>query len=232
LPTIVPVSRAFFDGEVTVVMTRDTGAHFTVVIHGLGNDVYALLDPQKTLVHVSLGYADGKVPEVMTGVLQTKSQKVGDGFYDVTLTGVDYVFDQLQCPKKLVNYESKTKKTVGDIAKDICQLANVPAKIKVTGGPQLNPISFHNVTPLVLLQELANRAQDPDKPANIQLQVKDGTVWMGSPADIGSDHSTPVTDVGDDTPLSAAGDCASPNAPDGRDFQIAGDPALRPNRHL
>jgi hypothetical protein len=230
LPTIVPVSREFFDGEVTVEMTRDTGASFTAVIHGLGDDVFALLDPQKTLVHITLGYADGTEHEVVTGVLQKKSQEAGDGFYDVTLTGIDHIFDRLQCPKKRINYESKTNKSIGDIAKEICQLANVPAEItKTITLPELKPISFHDVTPLMLLQELTKRAQDPEAPDDIQLQVKDGTVWIDSPSHIGKDHPTPVTDVGDDTSLTTSGDCAAENPPDGRDFTIAGDPTLRPN---
>jgi hypothetical protein len=228
LPTILPVTRAFFDAEITVEMTRETGTKFTAVIHGLGDDIFALLDPQNTVVHISLGYADGTESEVVAGVLQKRSQKAGDGFYDTTLTGVDYIFDRLQCPKKLINYESKINKSIGDIAKEICQQANVPAKVKIT-GPELKPIGFHDVTPLVLLQELTKRAQDPDAPCNIQLQVKDGTVWIGSPSDIGSDHPTPVNDVGDDTPLTTSGDCAADSAPDGKDFTIAGDPTLRPN---
>jgi len=92
----VPVTRAFFDAEITVEMTRETGTKFTAVIHGLGDDIFALLDPQNTVVHISLGYADGTESEVVAGVLQKRSQKAGDGFYDTTLTGVDYIFDRLQ----------------------------------------------------------------------------------------------------------------------------------------
>jgi hypothetical protein len=228
LETIVPVTRAFFDAEITVEMTRDTGTKFTAVIHGLGDDIYSLLDPQKTLVHIALGYADGTEFPVVDGVLQQKSRKAGDGFYDTTLTGIDYIFDRLQCPKTLINYESKTNKSVGDIAKEICQLANVPANIKIA-EPKLKPISFHGVTALVLLQGLTKQAQDPNAPDNIQLQVKDGVVRIGSPSDIGKDHPKPVTDVGDDTPLGASGDCAAASAIDGKDFTIAGDPNLRPN---
>jgi hypothetical protein len=228
LPTIVPIKRSFFDAEITVEMTRETGAKFTAVIHGLGDDIYALLEPQKTLVHIALGYADGTESEVIAGVLQKKAQKAGDGFYDTTLTGIDYVFDRLQCPKKPISYQSKTNKTIGDIAKEVCQLANVPAKIKIV-GPELKPIGFTNVSPLVLLRELTNRAQDPNAPAKIQLQVKDGTVWIGAPSDIGSDHPVRFDDVGDDTPLTTSGDCAAQNPPDGKDFKIAGEPTLRPN---
>jgi hypothetical protein len=228
LPTIVPVTRAFFDAEITVEMTRDTGAKFTAVIHGLGDDIYSLLDPQATLVHIALGYADGTEHEVMTGVLQQKSRKAGDGFYDTTLTGIDYIFDRLQCPQQPFFYESRDNMTIGAIATDICRLTQVPQSITTT-GPQLNAIGFYDVAPLVLLQELTNRAKDPAAPDNLQLQVKNGTVFIGSPDDIGTDHTTPFDDVGDDTPLGASGDCNSANAIDGRDFTIAGDPTLRPN---
>ncbi len=228
LPTIVPIKRSFFDADITVEMTRDTGTKFTAVIHGLGDDVYRLLEPQKTLVHISLGYADGTEAEVVAGVLQKKSQKAGDGFYDVTLSGIDYVFDRLQCPQKPISYQSQTNKTIGDIAREVCQVANVPAKVKIT-GPELKPISFVGVSPLLLLRELTNRAQDPTAPVNIQLQIKDGTVWIGTPADIGSDHPAPVDDVGDDAPLTTSGDCMAQSPPDGKDFKIAGDPSLRPN---
>jgi hypothetical protein len=228
LPTIVPVTRAFFDAEITVEMTRDTGAKFTAVIHGLGDDIYSLLDPQHTLVHIALGYADGAEAPVVAGVLQKKSRMAGDGFYDTTLTGIDYIFDRLQCPQQPFFYESKDNMTIGDIANDICRLAQVPANIMI-GGPQLNAIGFYDVAPLVLLQELTKRAQDPNAPDNIQLQVKDGTVFIGSPDKIGKKHPLPFDDVGDDTPLGASGDCAAANAIDGKDFTIAGDPNLRPN---
>jgi hypothetical protein len=228
LPTIVPVTRAFFDAEITVEMTRDTGTTFTAVIHGLGDDIYSLLDPQNTVLHISLGYADGTESEVVAGVLQKKSQKAGDGFYDTTLTGVDHVFDRLQCPRQRISYESKISKSIGAIAREVCGLANVPFNNK-NDGPVLKPIGFYDVTPLVLLQELTKTAQDPDAPENVQLQVKDSVVWLDFPSNIGTDRPNLIDDVGDDTSLSTSGDCSAELALTGKSFTIAGDPNLRPN---
>ena len=228
LPTTVPVTRAFFDAEITVEMTRESGARFAAVIHGLLDDIYALLDPQNTLVRIKLGYADGAESEVVAGVLQKKSQKAGDGFYDTTLTGVDYVFDRLQCPKQRISYESK-EKSIGTIAREVCGRANVQF-YKKDDGPVLNKsISRYDVTPWVLLQELAQQVQDPDAPENVQLQVKDEGVWLDFPSNIGKDHPNRIEDVGDDTSLSTSGDCSAQLALLGKSFTIAGDPNLRPN---
>jgi hypothetical protein len=228
LPTVVPVTRAFFDAAITVEMTRDTGTTFTAVIHGLGDDIYDLLDPQNTLVRILLGYADGTESEVVTGVLQKKSQKAGDGFYDTTLTGVDDVFDRLQCPKQRISYESKISKSIGAIAREVCGLANVPFNNK-NDGPVLKPIGFYDVTPWVLLQELAKLVQDPAARENVQLQVKDGVVWLDTPSNIGTIRPNLIEDVGDDTSLSTSGDCSTQITLTGKSFTIAGDPNLRPN---
>src|SRR5690242_8205740 len=59
-PTIVPVSRSFFEADIRVMMPSTATANFfELAIYGLGNDVFRLLDPQTTIVDISLGYADG-----------------------------------------------------------------------------------------------------------------------------------------------------------------------------
>ena len=224
LPTIVPVTRAFFEADVTIVMPQAGGEnHFTLNIYGLANDIFKLLDPPHTLVHISLGYADGSTSEVISGLLTEKRlTPAPDGcFYQAELKGVDYTFDQLQYPAQNIKaYKSKQGQTIAQIATDICGLANVPNQIK-DDGQTVDPLTYDNVTPLAVLQALARRG-------SYALQFKDGKVWLGAPAGLGTDHPVPITDGSTSKPVTARGaPAASPS--DGQDFDMAGDPALRPN---
>jgi hypothetical protein len=223
LPTIVPVKRDFFDADISVTMPQaGTANSFTAKIYGMGNDIFALLQPLKTLVHISLGYADGDSSEVISGILQTKkfSLPSGEGFYMAELTGVDAVFDKLQNPPKKISYTSSNE-SIGAIAKAICGKAGVPAQITADGSTP-KALTFNDVTPLAALQALADRGQ-------FTLQVKDGKVWLGAPADIGADHPIPFTDGGTGSPITARGAGSAGGALDGQDFDMAGDPTLRPN---
>ena len=223
LPTIVPIKRDFFEADITVMMPQaGTGNSFVARIYGMGNDIFKLLEPQKTLVHISLGYSDGNSSEVIAGVLQHTSLAASedDGLYVAELTGIDAVFDQLQNPPKKISYTSSGE-SIGDIARAICKKVGVPVQIKAA-GPKPKALTFNNVTPLAALQALAGRG-------NFSLQFKDGKVWLGSPSEIGADHPTPITDGGTGKPVTArtADPTASPL--DGQEFDIAGDPTLRPN---
>jgi hypothetical protein len=223
LPTIVPVKRDFFDADVTVTMPQaGTANSFVAHIYGMGNDIFSLLEPCKTLVHISLGYADGDSSEVISGLLVTKKLSLpsGEGFYMAELTGRDAVFEQLQYPAKNISYTSSNE-SIGDIAKTICEKAGVPAQI-TAGGPTPKALTFNDVTPLAALQDLAKRGQ-------YTLQVKDGKVWLGAPSNIGADHPTPFTDGGTGSPITAKSAGTSCGALDGQDFDMAGDPSLRPN---
>jgi hypothetical protein len=228
LPTIVPVKRSFFEAQISVEMPQPGSANkFEVTIIGLGNDIYSLLDPNNTVVHVTLGYADADSKEVIAGVLTEKHLgKAPDGcFYQATLVGRDFVFDQLQYPRqKMADFTSDKNQTIGQIAKKICQLANVPEQIKVD-GPPLDSLHFafsDKDTPLGALQALARRG-------NVALQVKDGKVWMGNPSDLGTDHPKPISDGTVSKPVTTRGGTPSASSSDGQDFDMAGDPTIRPN---
>jgi hypothetical protein len=225
LPTIVPVTREFFEADVTVEMPQaGWGSNFVLNIYGLADDIFSLLDPQRTIVHVSLGYADGSSSEVITGLLTEKRLAVAsDGcFYQAELKGVDYVFDRLQYPpQNIKGYKSHPGKTIGQIASEICDLANVPKQIKID-GPPVDPLTFDNYTPLRALQELARRG-------DYVLQIKDGNVWMGALSDLGADHPAPIKDGATSKPVTSRGGTPSSSPSDGQDFDMAGDPTLRPN---
>ena len=225
LPTIVPISRSFFEADITIVMPQAGGENnFTLNIYGLANDIYKLLDPQHTLVHISLGYADGNSSEVIAGLLTEKRlTPAPDGcFYQAELKGVDYVFDQLQYPAQNVKaYKSKQGQTLGQIATDICNLVKVPSQIKAD-GQSVDPLTYDDVTPLAVLQALARRG-------SYALQFKDGKVWLGAPADLGTDHPVPITDGSTSKPVTARGGTPKASPSDGQDFDMAGDPTLRPN---
>src|SRR5450755_4600001 len=88
IPTIVPVTTMFFEADVEVSMDETESANtFSMCIYGLGDDIYSLLVPQKTVVHITLGYDDGGTKEVMTGLLTEKNLKAGDQWYEATLKG-------------------------------------------------------------------------------------------------------------------------------------------------
>jgi hypothetical protein len=222
IPTIVPVSTSFFEADVEVSMDETESANtFSMCIYGLGDDIYSLLVPQKTVVHITLGYDDGGTKEVMTGLLTEKNLKAGDQWYEATLKGKDFVFDQLQRPTQTVSQVSQG--TVGDIAAAICSAVGVDTQIP-DKGPTLQTITFKDETPLQALSRLALIAQPP-----FSLQAKDGKLWMGTPANLGAMQLTPIDDGATSRPVTARGATPGASSMDGQDFDIAGLPALRPS---
>lgn len=220
LPTAVPLTREFFGADVTVRMTSTgSGNRFEATVSGLGQDIYHLLETQKTLVHITLGYADGSLAEVMTGILTEKSLHAGEAFYEARLVGVDYVFDRLRHPVERVRTTYRHR-TIGDMARALCALARVDAQVP-DDGPELASQAFDDVTPLQALLSLAERA-------GFSLQAKDGKLWMGNAADLGATTLHTIDASGTEATLETRG--ASPDAGriEGRDFTAAGVPALRP----
>ena len=220
IPTIVPVSSSFFEADIQVEMDATEGTYkFSVCIYGLGDDIYSLLIPQKTIVHISLGYDDTSTKEVMTGLLTEKSIKAGDQWYEATLIGEDLVFNQLHRPLQKVA-QPFTNLTVGEIAAAICKIADVGPQIP-DNGPTLATISFTDKTPLEALKELAHRG-------GFGLQAKDGKLWMGTPDSLGVTQATPIDDGATSRPIVPRGATATANPMDGQDFDISGVPSLRP----
>ncbi|MGZ3196531.1 MAG: hypothetical protein ACXU60_05470 [Croceibacterium sp.] len=221
IPTIVPVSSPFFEADIRVDMdATEAGNGFEMTVHGLGDDIYGLLVPQKTIVHIALGYDDTDVTEVMTGLLTEKSLKAGDQWYEATLKGVDFVFDRLQRPLKPIA-ENFRNATVGEIASAICRSAGVDTKIP-DRGPTLETISFRDRTPLDALNELA-------RIAGFSLRAKDGKLWMGTPDALGVTQTIRIDDGATSRPVATRGATAAASPLDGQDFDIAGLPALRPD---
>jgi hypothetical protein len=221
LSTIVPVSSPFFEADIRVDMdATEAGDRFEATIYGLGDDIYGLLVPQHTIVHVALGYDDANVTEVMTGLLTEKSLKAGDQWYEATLKGVDFVFDRLQRPLSTVARDFRNA-TVGQVASSICRTAGVDPKI-AEDGPTLATISFRDRTPLDALNTLAGIA-------GFSLRAKDGKLWMGKPDDLGVTQAVAIDDGATSRPVAARGATADATPLDGQDFDIAGLPALRPD---
>ena len=188
IPTIVPVSSPFFEADIRVDMdATEAGNGFEMTVHGLGDDIYGLLVPQKTIVHIALGYDDTDVTEVMTGLLTEKSLKAGDQWYEATLKGVDFVFDRLQRPLKPIAQNFRNA-TVGEIASAICRSASVDTEIP-DRGPTLETISFRDRTPLDVLNELA-------RIAGFSLRAKDGKLWMGTPDALGMTQTIRILTTG------------------------------------
>ena len=226
LPTIVPVARGFFDADVTVTMPKPgSPSAFTARVYGLGNDIFKLLLPCSTIVHVELGYDDGTTQEVLAGILQSCQMSLpsGEGFYMAELKGIDALYDQLQNPDE--NYTDTLKDaSIGDAVRAICSHAGVPAPNVVDDGVTPASIAFNDANPLAALQDLARR----DRARQIVVQVRDGGVAFGPVDKLGKSYPDPITDGGLSRPLQ--GRCGQSRSPvDGQDFDMAGDPQLRPN---
>jgi hypothetical protein len=224
IPTIVPVSSSFFEADIRVDMDATEASNkFEVTIFGLGDDIYSLLVQGQTIVHITLGYDDGASQEVMTGLLTEKTLEADETenqWYKATLTGKDYVFDQLQRPIKNIS-QSYQGRTIGFIAKDVCSQAGVSPNIP-DNGETLTTISFNDVTPFEALNRLASIA-------GFSLQAKDGKLWMGTPENLGVTQTTPIDDGATSRPVATRGATAGASPMDGQDFDIAGLPALRPS---
>jgi hypothetical protein len=221
LPTIVPLTRSFFEADATVRMnSAGSGSTFELTVYGMGNDIFKLLDPQKTVVHLSLGYADKSNEEVIVGLLTKKGLKAGESFYEAKLEGVDYVFDQLLHPAKNVK-ETFQKQSVKDVATAICKLAGVTPNIK-DDGPTVDNFPCNDITPLQALRDLARRY-------NFAMQAKDGKLWMGDPSKLGETRLDPMDDGATGTPITARGASPDASAMEGFDFKVAGVPSLRPS---
>jgi hypothetical protein len=221
IPTIVPVSSDFFEADVTVAMdATEAGNTFCARIYGMGDDIYSLLTVQTTIVHITLGYDDGASVEVITGLLTEKALEAGDQWYEATLKGVDFVFDQLQRPATVVAQPFQDQ-TVGAIASSICRAVGVDTYIP-DPGPPLATRTFNDQTPFAALNILAGIA-------GFSLQAKDGKLWMGTPASLGVTQTTPITDGATSRPVATRGATAAASAMDGQDFAIAGIPSLRPS---
>jgi hypothetical protein len=223
LPTIVPIATGYFEANIEVAMDATEASNsFCLTIYGLGQDVYGLLVPQSTVVHITLGYSDANSQEVMTGLLtemRFEADEVENQWYKATLKGVDFVFSQLQRPLSMVTKQYDNK-TVGFIANDICSSTGVGTTIP-DPGITLKTITFNNVTPFNALNTLAHRGQ-------FSLQAKDGKLWMGTPANLGVTQTTPIDDGATSRPVTARGATAAASPMDGQDFDIAGLPSLRP----
>jgi hypothetical protein len=223
LPTVVPISRKFFEAEVTIKMDSTGSANtFKLIIYGLREDIYKLLNPLQTIVHVSLGYADGESKEVMVGLLTEKNLEAGDCWYEATLSGVDYIYERLRRPGISFRAEYKDK-TIGDMAQDICQTVHVNSNIAVPRPEQFTfNQTFDDVPPLKALQKIANLGR-------FSIQAKDGKLWMGNPQDLGVTELTPITDGATSHPVTARSDTPGTSPLDGQDFKVAGMPSLRPS---
>src|SRR6266581_6161705 len=167
LPTVVPISRKFCEADVTRHMDSAGSANtFKLTIYGLGNDIYKLLNTQQTIMHISLGYADGESKEVMVGLLTEKSLEAGDCWYEATFSGVDYIHERLRRPGISFSKDYKDT-TIGDIAQNICQTVHVNSNIAV---PRPEPFTlnqtFNDVPPLKALQKIA-------KIGGFSIQAKD-----------------------------------------------------------
>src|SRR3984893_10817663 len=228
IPTIVPVSSSFFEADIEIKMDETEAANkFSARIYGLGDDIYSLLVPEKTVVHITLGYDDGGSKEVMTGLLTCKSLQAGDQWDEATLTGFDLIFDKLQRPLKNVNKafpeDFPNIKTVGELAAAICNDAGVATEIP-DKGPPLETFTSKDETPF---QALSRLAQIPEP--SFSVQAKDGKLWMGTPEKLGVTQTAPIDDGATSRPFVCRGATAAANPMDGQDFNIAGLSALRPS---
>jgi hypothetical protein len=219
LPMLIPVDRRFFEIDASVRMTSAAAAGtFELTIVGFDRKMYDQMKKGSTLVTITLGYSDGGTSDVIEGLLLDCSLAPKGCFYEATLKGDDYAFATLRDHKK-IGYTADPNQTVGQIAKAVC--GKIGLDIQADDGPPLANYSVNDQAPLDILLNLAHRG-------TFVLQTKDGKVYLGAPASIGSTDPVPFDDDASATDGAARGKGADGPHLSVTNYHAAGRPKLRP----
>jgi hypothetical protein len=241
LATLIPISRDFYEADVKVEMTFavTTGNTFEVTIAGLTSAVYDSIEVGKTVIKIELGYYAGTKNQVFEGVVLKKSAKAGQCFYETTLTGIERATHQLQrtCLKN-GDVPYKEEALITDLLAAIAQKAGLPAPRSPSAADARTAKfarrwSFEERTAFDAVRDLHLRVRELP---GLALFIRDGQLWYDTGT--GTEHRAPISPS--DFLLSSkpvaenrAGErtgCPkeSKEKPVGYDFEIFGDPALRP----
>ncbi|WP_328524053.1 hypothetical protein [Kribbella sp. NBC_00359] len=241
LTTLIPISRDFYEADIKVELTYaiTTGNTFEVTIAGLTGVVFDAIKVDKTVIKIELGYYAGNTAQVFEGVVQKKSAKAGQCFYETTLSGIERATYQLQrtcLHKGDVRYADNT--LIVDLLKAIAKKAGLatprsPNTANALSAKFARRWSFEERTAQDAVRDLHLRARELP---GLALFVRDNQLWYDG--DTGAEYPKPISP--DNFLLSAkpvaesrAGErtgCPAERAepPVGYDFETFGDPALRP----
>ena len=241
LSTLIPISRDFYAADVKVEMTFavTTGNTFEATIAGLTASMYDAIQPGKTIIKIVLGYYSGAQHEVFQAVVQKKSAKAGQCFYETTLTGIELATYRLQhtCLKN-GDVPYKEDATVTELLDAIAQKAGLstPHRPSDTGAQNqkfARRWSFEERTAFAAVRDLHLRVRELP---GLALFIRDGQLWYDASTGTDQDEKISSSDfLLSSKPVAEnrAGERAacpkeSKADPVGYDFEIFGDPALRP----
>jgi hypothetical protein len=241
LATLIPISRDFYEADVKVEMTYavTTGNTFEMTIAGLTAPVYDAIEVDKTVIKIELGYYLGQKDQVFEGVVQKKSAKAGQCFYETTLTGIEratYLLQRTCLKNGDVPYAENT--LISDLLGAIASKAGLvtphsPTAANARTAKFDRRWSFEERTALDAVKDLHFRVREVP---GLSLFIRDGQLWYDGST--GTERIKPISP--DDFLLSAkpvaesrAGErhgCPKEKKepPVGYDFEIFGDPTLRP----
>jgi hypothetical protein len=252
--SVVPIDRNYYEADIKVVMRYAlTGNTFEITIAGLSGAVYDTIEPDQTTVKISLGYYDGLTNQVLEGVVQKKSAKAGECFYETTLSGVEKSYHQLQT----TCLGAEFKFTAGADFKEILgKLAEAVDGVELDDTHNIIPHertslsrewSFDKKSALYALGQLQDQIRGIP---NYSLLLRDDTIWYGYAEENGKNNAGKVIGepvysydnylVNSDPVKQTRGGrrrlCPPPKkekakkgtAPPAYSFEILGDPQLRP----
>ncbi len=246
LRTLLPINRNFYEADVKVTMRYAlVGNTFEVTVAGLSPAVYDAIAVGKTSLKITLGYYAGMDKQVLEGVIQKKSAKAGECFYETTLSGVEKSFHLLQttCLDDSVVFPANTP--IGDILGKIKERAkvelNMPGVTPASDTRIPREWSFDKKSALAALKRIQERLRQID---GYSLSVRDGQIWYGRAAarlnNAGQVIANPVysydnylvkTDPADEDRGGQRSPCVKKEKKAtllGYDFEMLGDPRLRP----
>lgn len=243
LKTLLPIDRNFYEADVKVTMRYAlTGNAFEVTVAGLSGPAYDAIKPGETSVRISLGYYGGSDEQVLEGVIQKKSAKAGDGFYETTLTGVEKSFHLLQTTCLDQKFQENTD--IEEILNAIKAAAGIGLAVRgdVAGATIPRNWSFDKRTAKDALEQIHDRLRRIN---GYSLTVRDGSIWYGRANgqvnNAGMVMTDPVysydnylvkTDPVDEVRGGQRNLCATESKketkPLGYTFKMLGDPRLRP----
>ena len=237
LSTLLPIDRNFYEADVKVEMRYAlTGNTFEITVAGLSAAFYDAIEVGKTSIKIELGYYAGMDEQVLEGVIQKKSRKTGECFYETTLSGVEKGFHLL----RTTCLGSEDVFQANASIKDILRRIKERTEVELPAVPATDVLiprewSFDKKSALDALKQVQDRVRQIEGHG---LSVRDGKIWYGE-NNTGEDIDTPIYNydnylvktkpVSEESgaprdPCNGSKDDASP----GYDFEMLGDPRLRP----
>lgn len=243
--SVVPIDRNFYEADVKVIQIYGLeGNSFEVTVAGLSPAIYDAIEAGRTTIKISLGYYTGLESQVLEGVVKKKEAKAGDCFYETTLSGVEKAFHLLEttCLRD-GDVPYAENRDIRDILDAVSQRTDVALQtVAITPSPRTRlprRWSFEQQSALDALKQVETRLRQI---GGYSLSIRDGQIRYGqalgplnnagevSPTEYSFDNflakATPVNE--DRGRLCNPCEEEDETPPLGYDFEMLGDPRLRP----